>query len=96
MEKLLKAIEIAKSSLQEIQGTVIDVTVEQAVLNDEASQYEITLSYKVVGKDKLSERQDNLGLAALYAMPSFGRTYKTFLVDKLTGSFKGFKIFKEA
>lgn len=96
MEKWKEAIEIAKSKLKEIQNDVNDIIVEQAILNDINTQYEITLSYKTIGKDRLSGEKENISLSVLYSLPSFGRIYKTFLINKSDGMFKGFKIFKEA
>lgn len=96
MEKLKQAIETAKSSLNEIQGNVKNITVEQAILNEDKRLYEITLGYRVTGKDNLGDNEPKNALAALYAVPSFGKVYKTFLIDQSTGEFKGFKIFNEA
>lgn len=89
------AIKKAKSNLKDIQSFAEEINVEQAILNDETKQYEITLSYKISGKDHLNDEIKSPALEALYAMSSFGRTYKTFLINKIDGSFKGFKVFKE-
>lgn len=91
-----QAIENAKKNLLDIQKSADGISVEQAVINDQEHLYEITLSYKVLDKDTPSDTQIPPSLAAMYAMSSFGRKYQTFLIDKRDGSFKGFKIFKEA
>lgn len=96
MQKLKQAIDVAKKSLEEIQDNVTDIAVEEGLLNDSSSQYEITLSYKLAGKDNADEKEASPGIASLLAISSVGRIYKTFLVDEKTGEFKGFKIFKEA
>ncbi len=89
-----KAIDIANKNAQSLIGKLENVELESAILSDNNKLYEISLSYERKGGDPLSINKDNSlpsGLAQLASVMSHRRQYKTFLVDRKNGDFKGFK-----
>lgn len=92
-----KAIAIAEENLKSLQSNVHDIRVEAAITNDKNDMYEVSLSYRTAGNDDLNIKDDtkNTGLAFLIKMSAMNRIYKTFLIKKDDGEFKGFKEYKE-
>jgi hypothetical protein len=95
------AINIAIKNAKELLIQATNFAVEEALLSDDDKRYEVTLSYDFKGRDPLSGENANnniqgAGILQLAKLMSYRKEYKTFLVDKRTGSFKGFKIKKQA
>lgn len=89
-----EAINEAEKELKKIQKQADKVIVEQAFITDDNKFYEITFSYEIPpapGDDQHSLS----GIEGLSFLLTNKRIYKTFLIDALTGEFKGFKIFRE-
>ncbi|WP_355581497.1 hypothetical protein [Xanthomonas cannabis] len=95
------AINIAIENAKELLNQATNFAVEEALLSDDDKRYEVTLSYDLKGRDPLSgdNAKNNIketGILQLARLMSYRKEYKTFLVDKRTGNFKGFKIKKQA
>lgn len=91
-----KAIETAQKKLKELQPDADFIELEQALINENAKQYEVTFSYVVQHKDKLEvvKEASNSGLARLSNLLRQRKVYKTFLITMKEGDFRGFKIYQ--
>jgi len=95
------AIRIASQNAEELLKQATKFEVEEAILSDDGKRYEVTLSYELKGKDPLSvgssaKNTQGPGLMELARLMTYRKQYKTFFVDKKTGTFTGFKIRKQA
>lgn len=94
-----EAIAIAEEELARFQEDATNINLEAAII--EGNCYEISFSYYLPNRDNLNvidkkEETKSLELRDLIHLMSERKTYKTFLIDKATGEFKGFKAYKEA
>lgn len=92
-----QAIDIAVENVRKLVSSANSVSVEEVVLSQDEKTFEVTLSYKQIGQDKLSTSDNSKGVHMGAALASFmdnRKRYKTFLVDSASGRFKGFKIYK--
>lgn len=92
-----QAIDIATSNAKSLLSNANNFQLEGVLISDNDKFYEVTLSYGIEGPDPLStsERKKESGLYHLARIMGYRREYKTFLVDKTTGKFKGFKNYKD-
>lgn len=97
MTSFQNAINIAIENAKNLINKETKFSVEEALLSDDNKNYEITLSYYLTGRDHLSGENINdsvrgTSILQLAKIMSYRKEYKTFIVDKKTGNFKGFKI----
>lgn len=96
-----QAIDVAVQNAKMLLEQATKLEVEEALLSDDDKYYEITLSYELNGRDPLaakntSSRMATTSILELARLMSYRKEYRTFLVIKETGKFKGFKIKKQS
>ncbi|EED5477973.1 hypothetical protein UJ39_17100 [Salmonella enterica subsp. enterica serovar Tennessee] len=88
-----KAIQVVKDNVSSLLPDATDFTLEEALLSDDELRYEITFSFMTPGT--YTDSKYGLGSNPLMNHLLAKKDYRTFLVDRDTYQFRGFRMIKK-